>query len=48
MYLKKMNEIKTKPNKSERILRVAFIMLVIACILLLGAWLAKLVLIAVR
>ena len=36
-------EAKPKPNKTNRILRVTFFILIISWILLLGAWLAKLV-----
>lgn len=39
---------KPKPGKSERILRITLYLLVIAVVLLLGTWAAKLYLLAVR
>ncbi len=38
-----VKEVQIKPSKSERILRIAFFILIITCILLLGAWFAKLI-----
>ncbi len=34
---------KPEPDKKEKMFRVAFWILIIACILLFGAWLAKLI-----
>ena len=43
-----MEELEIKPpNKSEKILRISFWILIIAVILLLGAWAAKLVLLSI-